>query len=43
MRLLIVEDSALIRQMTRLAFPVKEHDLHDAANGVEAAFDREDP
>ena len=36
MRLLIVEDSQLIRQMTRLAFPAKEHDLHDAANGVEA-------
>jgi two-component system chemotaxis response regulator CheY len=36
MRLLIVEDSALIRQMTRLAFPAKEHDLQDAANGVEA-------
>jgi two-component system chemotaxis response regulator CheY len=36
MRLLIVEDSELIRQMTRLAFSAKEHDLHDAANGVEA-------
>jgi CheY-like chemotaxis protein len=36
MRLLIVEDSELIRQMTRLAFPAKENDLHDAANGVEA-------
>jgi two-component system, chemotaxis family, chemotaxis protein CheY len=36
MRLLIVEDSGLIRQMTRLAFPVKQNDLQDAANGVEA-------
>ena len=36
MRLLIVEDSELIRQMTRLAFPPKENHLQDAANGVEA-------
>ena len=36
MRLLIVEDSALIRKVTHLAFPVREHDLQEAANGVEA-------
>jgi two-component system, chemotaxis family, chemotaxis protein CheY len=36
MRLLIVEDSELIRQMTRLAFPPKENHLQDATNGVEA-------
>lgn len=34
MRLLIVEDSELIRKVTRLAFPRDE--LHDAANGLEA-------
>jgi hypothetical protein len=27
MRLLIVEDSALIRKVTRLAFPSREHEL----------------
>ena len=36
MRLLIVEDSALIRKVTHLAFPVREHDLREAANGAEA-------
>jgi two-component system, chemotaxis family, chemotaxis protein CheY len=33
-RLLIVEDSELIRKVTRLAFPRDE--LHDAANGLDA-------
>jgi two-component system chemotaxis response regulator CheY len=33
MRLLFVEDSALIRKVTRLAFPSKEHDLCEAENG----------
>jgi CheY-like chemotaxis protein len=36
MRLLIVEDSALIRKVTHLAFPVREHELQEAANGGEA-------
>jgi len=36
MRLLIVEDSALIRKVTRLAFPSREHELHEAENGLEA-------
>jgi CheY-like chemotaxis protein len=36
MRLLIVEDSALIRKVTQLAFPSREHELHEAANGLEA-------
>ena len=36
MRLLIVEDSALIRKVTRLAFPAREHELHEAENGLEA-------
>jgi two-component system chemotaxis response regulator CheY len=35
-RLLIVEDSALIRKVTRLAFPAREHELHEAENGLEA-------
>jgi two-component system chemotaxis response regulator CheY len=35
-RLLIVEDSALIRKVTRLAFPSREHELHEAGNGLEA-------
>jgi CheY-like chemotaxis protein len=35
-RLLIVEDSALIRKVTRLAFPSREHELQEAENGVEA-------
>jgi CheY-like chemotaxis protein len=35
-RLLIVEDSALIRKVTRLAFPSREHELHEAENGIEA-------
>lgn len=36
MRLLIVEDSELIRKVTRLAFPSKDYELLEAANGVEA-------
>jgi CheY-like chemotaxis protein len=35
-RLLIVEDSELIRKMTSLAFPSKEHELHEAENGLKA-------
>jgi CheY-like chemotaxis protein len=35
-RLLIVEDSELIRKMTRLAFPTREHELQEAASGMEA-------
>ena len=31
--LLIVEDSELIRKVTRLAFPASEHDLYDAEDG----------
>lgn len=38
MRLLIVEDSKLIRKVTRLAFPPKEHELHEAEDG-QAALD----
>ena len=38
MRLLIVEDSKLIRKVTRLAFPAKEHDLCEAEDG-QAALD----
>jgi two-component system, chemotaxis family, chemotaxis protein CheY len=34
MRLLIVEDSELIRKVTRLAFR-GGHELHEAANGIE--------
>ena len=33
MRLLIVEDSPLIRKVTRLAFPSKEHQLVEADDG----------
>ena len=33
MRLLIVEDSALIRKVTRLAFPAREHQLVEAEDG----------
>jgi two-component system chemotaxis response regulator CheY len=36
MRLLIVEDSDLVRKVTRLAFPPKEHELHEAADGQAA-------
>ena len=36
MRLLIVEDSKLIRKVTRLAFPAKEHELHEAEDGQAA-------
>jgi hypothetical protein len=36
LRLLIVEDSALIRKVTRLAFPQTSHELHEAANGRQA-------
>lgn len=36
MRLLIVEDSALIRRVTHLAFPGRTHDLHEAENGLQA-------
>jgi len=35
-RLLIVEDSELIRKVTHLAFPQREHELIEAANGLEA-------
>ena len=38
MRLLIVEDSKLIRKVTSLAFPPKHHDLHEAEDG-QAALD----
>ena len=36
MRLLIVEDSELIRKVTRLAFPAREYELQEAENGVSA-------
>ncbi|MEO6058232.1 MAG: response regulator [Gemmatimonadales bacterium] len=36
MRLLLVEDSALIRTVTHLAFSQREPELREAANGVEA-------
>ena len=36
MRLLIVEDSALIRKVTRLAFSPKEHELYEAEDGLAA-------
>jgi two-component system chemotaxis response regulator CheY len=36
MRILIVEDSALIRKVTHLAFPGKDYELEDADNGVAA-------
>jgi len=35
-RLLIVEDSALIRKVTHLAFPSRDHELHEAADGLQA-------
>jgi hypothetical protein len=35
MRLPIVDDSALTRKVTRLAFPSREHELHEAENGIE--------
>ena len=35
-RLLIVEDSALIRKMYELAFSPRDHDLVEAANGRQA-------
>jgi CheY-like chemotaxis protein len=35
-RLLIVEDSALIRKVAHLAFPSREHELQEAENGLEA-------
>jgi two-component system, chemotaxis family, chemotaxis protein CheY len=36
MKLLIIEDSPLVRQMYRLAFSRREHDLVEAENGLEA-------
>ena len=36
MRLLVVEDSALIRTVTRLAFPSRDHEIQEAANGRQA-------
>jgi two-component system chemotaxis response regulator CheY len=36
MRLLIVEDSALIRKVTRLAFPARDHQLVEAEDGQRA-------
>jgi two-component system chemotaxis response regulator CheY len=36
MRLLVVEDSALIRTVTRLAFPSKDHEIQDAGDGRQA-------
>lgn len=36
MRLLIVEDSDLIRKVTRLAFPARDYELEEAENGVSA-------
>ena len=39
MRLLIVEDSALIRKVTRLAFPSKEHEIYEAEDGQAAPLD----
>lgn len=36
MKILIVEDSALIQRMYGLALPKREHELHTAANGREA-------
>jgi CheY-like chemotaxis protein len=35
-RLLIVEDSALIRKVTHLAFPSRDHEIHEAENGSDA-------
>ena len=36
MRILIVEDSALIRKVTHLAFPSRSHELHEAEDGAQA-------
>lgn len=36
MRLLVVEDSALIRTVTRLAFPSRDHEIQEAENGRQA-------
>lgn len=36
MRVLIVDDSALIRKVTHLAFPSSEYELHEAENGLAA-------
>ena len=36
MRLLVVEDSALIRTVTRLAFPSRDHEIQEAADGRQA-------
>jgi two-component system, OmpR family, KDP operon response regulator KdpE len=36
MKLLIIEDSPLVRRMYGLAFSRREHDLVEAENGVEA-------
>ena len=36
MRLLVVEDSALIRTVTRLAFPARDHEIQEAADGRQA-------
>jgi CheY-like chemotaxis protein len=36
MRLLIVEDSAFMRKLTHQAFTPEEHELQEAADGVEA-------
>lgn len=36
MRILIVEDSALIQRMYGLALPKRDHELHTAGNGREA-------
>ena len=36
MRILIVEDSALIRRVTHLAFPSRTHELTEAENGLRA-------
>jgi two-component system chemotaxis response regulator CheY len=35
-RILIVEDSELIRKVTYLAFPTSDYECQDAANGLEA-------
>ena len=36
MRILIVEDSALIRKVTHLAFPSRAHEIHEAEDGAQA-------
>ena len=35
-RLLIVEDSELLRKMSSLAFPRRDYELHEAENGLKA-------